>query len=58
MSPQGDQVGHHRAAYASGIARRKKLKLEHAPFEGADYHPIYDGGNECDGYADGKDDAE
>jgi hypothetical protein len=51
-------VGHHRAAYASGIARRKKLKLEHAPFEGADYHPIYDGGNECDGYADGKDDAE
>ena len=40
ISPQGDQVGHHRAAYPSGIEVRMKLKG--APFERTDDGPIDD----------------
>ena len=40
ISPQGDQVGHHRAAYPSGIEVRMKLKG--ASFERSDNGPIDD----------------
>ena len=40
ISPQGDQVGHHRAAYPSGIEVRMKLKG--ASFERTDNGPIDD----------------